>query len=172
MKQKILDLDLDGKYTHWVLSKITAFKYVHPNYISIVGLLTDLVILYSLLNNLLMLTGAGLYIRYSCDCLDGAVARKYNKVSTLGGILDTVADNTLIFVLFVGLLKLLEVNYFYLYAGLLVCTNLIYLATNQALVHHYNIKKPGGWFHNLYRFGVNNNAIIYSGFFIIFLCLT
>ena len=50
-----------------------------------------------------------MFIRYSCDCLDGAVARKYNKVSDIGGFLDTVADNTLIYILVYGILN--KLNY-------------------------------------------------------------
>lgn len=168
MIKKLVNLDLDGAYTSWVLSRTSWFRHIHPNYISLVGLATDVLILYAILSNALWIVGLGLCIRYSCDCLDGAVARKYGKVSDIGGLLDTIADNTLIFVLFTGMLKLLNVEYFYVYSIGIVTANLIYLLSNASLIHHYNVKKPGNWFHNLYRFGVNNNVLIYTAFFIAF----
>ena len=99
----IINLKLDDRYTKYVLDNLILFKFINPNVITLIGLLADFFILYFLINKLLFFLALSLFIRYSADCLDGAVARKYKKVSDLGGMLDTLADNTLIFVVIYGI---------------------------------------------------------------------
>ena len=168
----ITNLKLDDKYTKLILDKIFLFKYVNPNIITIIGLITDFFILYFLINKLLFLLALSLFIRYSADCLDGAVARKYKKVSDLGGMLDTLADNTLIFVVFYGMFYLLDSNNLIIPISV-VSLNLLYLSKKKALIHHFNVKKKirGDYFHNLYRYFVNNNIFLYLAIFLIFINL-
>lgn len=158
----LLELNLDGKYTKWVLSKTNLFQYIHPNILSLLGLFTDAVILYAILNQLYILMCICLFIRYSCDCLDGAVARKYNKVSDLGGLLDTIADNTLIYVLSYGILTKLSIANSNIISTSIVVLNLLYLLINKSLIHHSRVKRGGNLFQNIYKFGINNNIILYS----------
>lgn len=164
----IFDLNLDKIYTDFVLAKCSWLRYIHPNIITLMGLVTDLLILSFIIHGYLIPIGLGFFIRYSCDCLDGAVARKYNKVSDIGGLLDTIADSTLIFILVLGVCKLLGIDHYYLIPSLIVILNTTYLILNQAVVHHHNIKVRGNLFHNIYRFGVNNNVLIYILFYIIY----
>ena len=49
----IINLKLDDKYTNYVLDKVFLFKYVNPNIITLIGLITDFFILYFLLNKML-----------------------------------------------------------------------------------------------------------------------
>jgi phosphatidylglycerophosphate synthase len=166
------NLKLDDAYTKFILNRTSFFKYINPNLITIIGLLTDFFILYFLINKLLIFLGLSLFIRYSADCLDGAVARKYKKVSDLGGILDTLADNTLIFIVSYGITLLLDSKNFIL-SILIVSLNLYYLYNKKALIHHANVKKEkvGDLFHNIYGYFVNNNFILYILILIIFIIL-
>ena len=97
----IINLKLDDKYTKYVLDNLILFKFINPNVITLIGLLADFFILYFLINKLLFFLALSLFIRYSADCLDGAVARKYKKVYSV--VCDTLADNTLIFVVIYGI---------------------------------------------------------------------
>jgi phosphatidylglycerophosphate synthase len=93
------------------------------------------------------------------------VARKYGKVSDLGGALDTVADNTLIFIVTLCLGRLMGVPFYWLLAAGVTAANVWYLWKKGALVHHTNIKQSGTFLHNIYRLGVNNNAVVYLAAF-------
>ncbi|MFT7689055.1 MAG: phosphatidylglycerophosphate synthase [Candidatus Azotimanducaceae bacterium] len=164
----ISDLNLDKKITDWILNRFNIFENVHPNVLSCVGLLMDFVIFNAILAQSLLITGFGMLIRYLCDCLDGAIARKYNKVSDIGGILDTAADNVMIFILSFGILQLLMVESSLLISFVLTGLNLTYLALQNSLIHHGAIKVRGSSFHNLYRFGVNNNILLYAATYLVF----
>ena len=76
MFKNLINLDIDGYYSNWVLNKTNIFKYIHPNVLSITGLITDFCILFTIHYTYVFALGLCLFIRYSCDCLDGAVARK------------------------------------------------------------------------------------------------
>lgn len=163
-------MNLDKKYTDYVLSKTDLFKYVHPNILSVLGLITDFLLLYFMTIGAVALIGVGLFIRYSCDCLDGAVARKYKKVSDLGGALDTLADNTLIFVLLYGILMALGIGIMYaiVIPGIIVLANLIYMYSKNAILHHQHLKNSQSTlFDRIYLFGINNNCLVYLFAFII-----
>lgn len=161
-QNKILMLNLDKQYTDKILALTDAFSKVHPNYLTITGLIFDFVILWAIFNQWLLLVAIALFIRYSCDCLDGAVARKYNRVSDLGGILDTTADSTLIFVLVFSIAFLLNSEYAIIYGIIITSLNLLYLLIHKSIIHHYNVKKGGNFIQNIYTLGVNNNCVIYA----------
>lgn len=158
----ILELNLDKIYTDWVLNKTNKFQYIHPNVLSILGLFIDAIILYTILSQLYVLMCLCVFIRYSCDCLDGAIARKYNKVSNLGGLLDTIADNTLIYILSYGILTKLLIDSAGIISSIIVILNLIYLLINNSIIHHSKVKLGGSLFQNIYKFGINNNVILYT----------
>ena len=71
---------------------LSFFKEIHPNIISITGIITNFIILYYIKMGNVFLANIYLVIRFFTDILDGAVARKYNKTSKLGGYLDTTND--------------------------------------------------------------------------------
>ena len=163
-------INLDKKYTECILSRTDAFRHVHPNVLSLLGLITDFFLLYFMTIGALALIGIALFIRYSCDCLDGAVARKYKKVSDLGGALDTIADNTLIFVLLYGILIAvgISIGYAILIPALTVIANLIYMYSKKAILHHHHLKESQSTlFDRIYLFGVNNNCLVYLFAFVI-----
>lgn len=73
---------------------INKFKNIHPNYISIIGIFSNFISLYFFEKKELYKSFFFMIIRSIADCLDGIVARKYNKVSYFGGFLDTTNDLT------------------------------------------------------------------------------
>jgi phosphatidylglycerophosphate synthase len=164
-------LNLDKEITDWILSRFNIFENVHPNTLSCIGLIMDFVVLNAMLTHSMAISGFGMLIRYLCDCLDGAVARKYNKVSDMGGMLDTISDNVMIFNLSLGILQLLMVNSYILISFILMALNLMYLALHNSLIHHDGIKVQGNSFHNLYRFVVNNNILFYGTIYIVFVLI-
>jgi phosphatidylglycerophosphate synthase len=159
------NLNLDRLFTEFVLDKVPGFKHVHPTALTLLGLGVDFVILYAVWAKLLVLVAGAMFLRYACDCLDGAVARKYNKVSDLGGVLDTVADNTLIFILSLSIAKLLDAPYYWAIATVVTGANVAYLWKEGALVHHASIKRGGTFVKDVYRFGVQNNILVYVAAF-------
>jgi len=161
----MMDINLDKRYTDFVLGRIDAFKHIHPTALTLLGLGMDFVVLYAVWAASIWLLAVSLFVRYSCDCLDGAVARKYGKVSDLGGALDTLADNTLIFIVTLCLGRLMGVPFYWLLATGITAANVWYLWKEEALVHHTNIKRGGTFLRNIYRLGVNNNAVIYLAAF-------
>lgn len=165
--KKILKCNLDKIYTEFLLHRTDIFAKVHPNYLTLTGLAFDFVILWAIFNQCLLLVAVSLFVRYFCDCLDGAVARKYNRVSDVGGILDTIADSTLIFVLVFSIAFLLHSEYAVLFGLTISVLNVVYLLIHKSFVHHYNIKTGGNLIQNIYTFGVNNNCIIYLIAFLI-----
>lgn len=168
----IINLKLDDKYTKSILDRLNMFKFINPNILTVIGLITDFFVLYSIKNKLLIFLAVFLFIRYSADCLDGAVARKYKKVSNLGGFLDTLSDNTLIFIVTYGLCLSLEANNLII-PSVVVSFNLLYLFKQKAILHHSNIKRKikGDFFHNTYVYFVNNNILLYILIYLVFLIL-
>jgi phosphatidylglycerophosphate synthase len=159
--KKFKDIDIDKCYVDFILTRTNVFRHIHPNVLSIIGLFIDILIYFSSTNRFLILTAFFMFIRFSCDVLDGAVARKYNKVSDIGGILDTIADNTLICLLTLSIVTLAQIQYGWILAITLPMLNLIYMYHLGSIVHHNNMKNSGGRFKTIYAFFTRNNCIIY-----------
>lgn len=165
---KLSNLQLDKSYTDFILSSFS-FKTIHPNFITLFGLMMDLAVLFSIKTSNIWMLGLSLFIRYSCDCLDGAVARKWNKVSDIGGLLDTIADNVLIWIISFSYLDILNIECKLLISLIPVTLNVIYLFWKKSIIHHDGIKEIGTPIHNIYRWGVNNNLVMYFLIFLVFL---
>lgn len=90
-------LHLDNKITNFVLDNTTIFENIHPNYITIFGIGLNLMIFNELFNKQdnqkdWKKIAVLMALRWFADCLDGNVARRYNKQSQLGNTLDTMSD--------------------------------------------------------------------------------
>ena len=86
--------------------------FIHPNWITILGLLLIIPIAHNLLNdgNIYVFTLLG-FIKIILDCFDGSIARNCNKSSKLGAFLDIFSDTlTVIFVGIIFIYKLYEKN--------------------------------------------------------------
>ena len=95
---KILEIRLDDKLTAYILDHFSLFKFISPNLITISGLIMNFLILYYIIMGNIIVSSVLLILRYLADCLDGGVARKYNKKSKIGGVLDTWSDTILIYI--------------------------------------------------------------------------
>jgi hypothetical protein len=97
---KINKINSDNYISDKIIDNVYFLKYIHPNIITISGLIINFYIYYLLYtphSNIYLLTFFMIY-RWLADCLDGAVARKYNKGSKLGHHLDTISDIILGFI--------------------------------------------------------------------------
>lgn len=65
---------------------------VRPNLLTVVGLLFGFLCLAFTVNDWLLAAGLALFVSGLFDLLDGAVARRYARVTTYGGFLDSVLD--------------------------------------------------------------------------------
>jgi phosphatidylglycerophosphate synthase len=152
---------------------IQLFKNIHPNIITIIGILINILSLYTFFANYKVLTGILFFLRTLCDSLDGMVARYYNKVTNFGGVLDAFADcfmvSTISFIFF---------YYFHLkfYINLILSilcgfSVFIYLIINDALFIHSNITiNPKMTYIDIFPFLIYNNtylSIIIVGILII-----
>lgn len=161
------NIDLDKIFSDFILDKTNIFSFIHPNILSISGFFISIGLYFLIISQVYLLIAIALFFRYCCDVLDGAVARKYNKVSNLGGALDTIADNTLIFILGSSIFYLLNFNYYFLFGIVLSALNLLYMYKCKSLIHHTGIKQGGNILQNIYSFFVNNNCLLYITVFIV-----
>ena len=87
-------IKIDRNIADYVSENITLFKYIHPNIISFIGIICNILIYFlifkNIKNKLLLLILFN--IRALSDILDGAIARKYNKTSKLGHYMDTFSE--------------------------------------------------------------------------------
>jgi len=100
--KKLDSIRVDDDITYTIVEKVSILKHIHPNIITISGLLLNFYI-YHLLNtpnSNIYILGFCIIYRWLADCLDGAVARKYKKGSKLGHQLDTLSDVIMGFITF------------------------------------------------------------------------
>ncbi len=147
--------------TDVILNVFGIFKYVHPNLITLTGLVLNFCILYAITHEMFFPTVVMLVIRYLADCLDGGVARKYNKKSKIGGALDTWSDTILVYVSAVGIFYLFKIPYGSEVGAFLSCLNLYMMSLTDSLVDHAGMKVGGDWLSDIYAFLVNNSYILF-----------
>jgi len=82
---------IDSLITYKYLDYITNEK-MNPNAITLFNIIPSLISLYYVYHKDYLLFFIFLIIRTVLDCLDGLVARKYNKTSKLGAFLDIFTD--------------------------------------------------------------------------------
>ena len=105
-----------------------------------------------------------LVIRYFCDILDGAVARKYNKTSKLGGYLDTI-DDIMLITLYSGFIiwkKTENIKYTGIGSIVILLVLICYFKSEDSLSDHKNLKKDSNnIFKKLVKFIVDNSILVY-----------
>jgi phosphatidylglycerophosphate synthase len=134
---------------------------VHPNAITITGMLLNFCIFYAITHEMLGETILMLSARYFADCLDGGVARKYDKKSKMGGALDSGSDTILIYVSTFGIFHLYKLPYGSASAVLVSCLNLFMMSLSGSLVDHAGMKVGGSCLEILYAFLVNNSYTLF-----------
>ncbi len=161
-----MNINIDDKIATLIVDNVTFLKYISPNVITSISLILNFIILYILHNphgNILL--GSVLTVRWLTDLLDGAVARKYNKVSVLGGILDTLGDIIfmLIFAYYVISVTNIPMYIFYVFTALVIG-----YIINENTIHDHNGLKHynGGITQKIIAFFVNNSYFVYMGLFL------
>jgi phosphatidylglycerophosphate synthase len=118
---------------------IFLFKYIHPNIISLFGIVLNYTIfnLYYKNYNKVFLIFLTIW-RIYCDNLDGMVARKFNKTSKIGGLLDSIDDMILCTIMcYMISYKYIPLYAFYLSISFGLCCT-YYLYSNNSLILHSN----------------------------------
>ena len=115
------------------------FKYIHPNFITLSGLLLNfLIFILYFLNYNKIFVSILIFLRILSDNLDGMVARRYKKVSKIGGLLDTFSD-TILSIMVVYCIVFYFIPFYAIYFSLLFGLIMIfYLFYYDALSLHSN----------------------------------
>jgi len=164
-------LNLDDTIGITLAKEISLLKYIHPNIITISGLLINFYI-YKLLNsnniNIYLLI-ISLFYRWLADVLDGAVAREYNKLSKLGHNLDTLSDILLVIIIFNYILENI-LGFSFFISSSIISILLVYLMSSyNVLDTHDDLKKnkKDNFIGSIIAFLTNNSYL----YFIIVLVL-
>lgn len=159
-------MSLDDCIAKVIVDNVSIFKYIHPNVITLLGMFLNFVVIYLIKKPSIELMSIVLALRYLADMIDGAVARKYNKKSKVGGTLDTLSDITLflVFVWFIVKAFKLSSIWYILLSAPIVITILYY----DAVSDHDKLKKTNGTISDVIPFFVNNCILIYIAFFIVY----
>lgn len=137
-------LDLEpykfDKHINKHLGKIVyLFQDVHPNAVTIFGMVMNgFMFHYYFVLDIKYMTCILLVIRIICDNLDGMIARKFNKVTKLGGLLDSLSDCFLLSTVWYGALIYFKIPYSECVAILFGCIMFWYLLYHDALFLHKN----------------------------------
>jgi phosphatidylglycerophosphate synthase len=155
------------------MENFAIFKDVSPNTVTITGffvsIVTYLVILHKLLRLrfVLML----LMFRWLCDLLDGAIARYYDKITVIGGYLDTLSDFAFFFLM--NHFLALKIGYVFLLDSIFVATYWYVIYTYNSFHDHDGLKvyseKPS--INDIVPFMINNSSLLYLGVYAILTCI-
>ena len=166
-------IKIDDDITDYIINNFSLFKYIAPNIITISGLIINFIIF-----NLLQTNNSNYYLviflilyRWLADCLDGAVARKYNKGSKIGHYLDTVSDIIMAFITVYFIQKYFINLPFNFVLILYIFFILIYNKTFNFINNHNNLKntQKNNFINNIVVFGTNNTIITYIFLILIYL---
>lgn len=156
------------EFDNWIANKtIDSFdcilKYVHPNILTIVGIVINIIIAFFYKRMDFLLVSILLFTRYLMDALDGNVARRYNKSSSIGGTLDSISDLMLYYISVFIIAKIYKLN-------VLLCMTLltivIFIAEKRYSFitgDHSSLKSKD----KMTTFFVNNTIIFYILFLVI-----
>lgn len=163
-------MDIDNNITKIIISNTDLFRYIHPNIITTIGLICN----YFILINIDSITyksinpytfGLLIFIRWLSDCLDGAVARKYNKTSKLGNMLDTISDMLFMSIIFYYFMIIYDLSNYYIII-FLVAMYILFIKYDM-INGHDNLKKNNeNIIEKFIKFMTNNSIIVFVAFYI------
>jgi len=163
--KKLVSIKIDDVITDKIIENVSFLKHIHPNIITITGLIMNFYI-YHLLDTPdsdIYLLGFCIIYRWMADCLDGAVARKYNKGSKLGHQMDTLSDIIMGFITFYFIQKHFFNWSFNICLIIYIIFVIIYNYLFDFINTHDNLKNPKK--NNIIDYFVsiltNNDIIIY-----------
>jgi phosphatidylglycerophosphate synthase len=167
----LIEIKHDDYISKKIVDNIGIFRYIHPNQITIFGILMNIVSIYYLfflpdLNNYGISFSMILFFRWLADCLDGNVARKYNKTSKLGNILDTCSDMMMMIIYYFYLFTRIQNNIFASFLTVVYSfIGYFMIYENRIFESHSLIKKEGGKIKNFVVFLINNTYILFVLYF-------
>lgn len=163
------NIKLDDNIAEIIITNIN-FENISPNFVTIIGLICNIIIAYILFfddketNKKSVIFLFILLLRWLADILDGAIARKYDKLSNLGHYLDTFSDTSLIFIVLIYIGIKFKINYKYII--LIFILYLLVINNNYDLFsNHDSIKKDNS---KLESFLVNNSYILFIYIYIFY----
>ena len=92
--ENVLNIKVDDMITEKIVENVGFLRHINANVLTVSGILMNIYI-YKLLgsnNPNTLLVFCCIVYRWLVDCLDGEIARKYNKTSKIGHLLDTISD--------------------------------------------------------------------------------
>ncbi len=166
---------VDDKIADILVNRTHIFANIHPNLITLVSLVCNVALYFILMPRL---SGIGHFnvgaftgvviLRCLTDILDGAVARKYNKASKLGGLLDTLGDVMLIMLFAYYVCR--RFNMTYALCWLLFGAMALGIYSLDIYHDHAAAKSYEGHIgRRILAFGTNNTAIIFLVVYILVL---
>jgi len=160
---------IDDKIAEIFVDNLPILEHIHPNYISLTGFLLNIIIAYNLFKfNYGPLLLICIILRCLMDILDGAVARKYNKVTYVGGLLDTFTDCSLIVIIFYYFLLLLDLPQYLIALPISIIIGTAFVTESYS--DHSSLKIYGnGYLTDLMAFLINNTCVTFTGLFGFFL---
>ncbi len=165
-------MHIDDYLASLLVDNTEIFKETNPNSITIVSYILNIIILYLLLQPTLnvLLLAVTLLFRFLTDILDGAVARKYNKVTVMGGIMDTCGD--IMFCAIISWYLIFKLNGPLHLLPLIIAIMGVYVYCLDAIHDHSSLKNTDGHFlQTCVAHCINNTWCIFSIIFIMVLYL-
>jgi phosphatidylglycerophosphate synthase len=165
-------MQIDDYLANLLVDNTDIFKNINPNSITAVTYILNIIILYLLLQPALNIPVLGivLLLRFLTDILDGAVARKYNKVTVLGGIMDTCGD--IMFSAIISWYLIFKLNGPLHLLPLIVAIMGVYVYCLDAVHDHSSLKNTDGHFlQSCIAHCINNTWCLFSIIFIMVLYL-
>ena len=158
-----MDLHIDDSIIK-ILMNNDIFKDIDPNIITSVGIICNILIIpyvYHLDKEKInyVILGILFAVRWVCDGIDGAVARKYNKKSKLGNQLDTLSDWMYQFIIFCALIMMFEwsswtIIFFFIYMY-------IEIKYHNVLESHDALKDGGNIYDNIVKFATDSSILLF-----------
>ena len=155
-----------GTLLHPVL-QLCCILHIHPNVITLSSVITSVLLLHFHNTHQFNYVIYMIIYKWLSDGLDGEVARKCNKTSVIGGILDTFSDEFFFMIIFKILLSFYIKNNDILWIIIILFFKLFQLL----YIHHYGFdvmydheilkRKSKNKYEKIYSFCVNNCLIIY-----------
>jgi len=100
---------------------------IHPNILTIIGLLVSLLAAYAFSQKYLLLGALLILLSGFFDVIDGAVARNHNTKSKFGGLLDSTSDRFADAFIIIGIIYGGYVDWFWGTLALVACISVSYV---------------------------------------------
>lgn len=143
-------IELDKYINNYLeLYLVDYFENIHPNIVTSIGIILNFVCLNFYYKKNKHLTSCLLLIRIVIDNLDGMIARKFNKITVLGGLLDGMSDCILLMLITYVITENLNLEYKIHITILFGIVMIIYLYYNDSLIDHTNFTNNNNLLHKV-----------------------